>query len=133
MYEVAGRQQEGRLGDEDLENFSCADWRAMDRLWVKYSDGRFGFSVQKRIDENLRDTKYENFFEAVGWKQKGEKGEWLSYSQLTFNTNAPPGHLPVGRRIGETTKEELWEKWNRMQEWVDGSSFVILKTAICKL
>lgn len=134
MVEVAGRQKEGWLITEDVENFSCSDWRAMDRLWVKYSDGRFGFSVQQRIYENLRDTKnHENFFEAVGWKQKGEKGEWLSYSQLTFNTNAPPGHLPVGRRIGETTKEELWEKWNRMQEWVDGSSFVILKTAICKL
>jgi len=30
-------------------NFPCFDLRTIDQLWVKYSNGRFGFSVQKRI------------------------------------------------------------------------------------
>ena len=101
MLEVAGRQKEGWLDIESMENFSCPDLRAMDRLWVKYSNGRFGFSVQKRIYQSLGGTKeynrevWEAFGEAIGWKQKGEKGEWLYYySQLTFNTNAPQAHLP---------------------------------------
>lgn len=100
MLEVAGRQKEGWLNTEIIENFSCPDLRAMDRLWVKYSDGRFGFSVQKRIYQSLGGTKefdekvWVAFSEAIGWKQKGEKGEWLSYSQLTFNTQAPLAHLP---------------------------------------
>ncbi len=100
MVEVAGRQKEGWLGEEDVENFSCPDLRAMDQLWVKYSDGRFGFSVQKRIYQSVGGTKKYNpevwkaFSEAIGWKQKGEKGEWLFESQLTFNTNAPQAHLP---------------------------------------
>ena len=100
MLEVAGRQKEGWLDTEHIENLSCPDLRAMDRLWVNYSDGRFGFSVQKRIYQSLGGTKEYNqkvwvaYSEAIGWKQKGEKGEWLSYSQLTFNTQAPSAHLP---------------------------------------
>ena len=115
MLEVGGKLQRGHIirgdliGIKGIENFSCPDLRAMDRLWVKYSNGRFGFSVQKRIYQNLGGPKESNgqvlnefngqvllaYYEAVGWKQKGEKGKWLLYSQLTFNRNAPSGHLPA--------------------------------------
>lgn len=101
MLEVAGGQKEGRLDIEHIENFSCPDLRAIDRLWVKYSNGRFGFSVQKQIYQSLGGTKkynqkvWEVFGEEIGWKQTGEKGEWLSYSQLTFNIQAPTAHLPA--------------------------------------
>jgi hypothetical protein len=104
MLEVGGKQQLGHMirGEliwmKDIINFSCPDWRAMDRLWVKYSKGRFGFSVQKRIYQNLGGTRQVSvaYYEAIGWKQKGEKEELLLYSQLTFNSNAPSGHLPAG-------------------------------------
>ncbi|MEZ2321613.1 MAG: GUN4 domain-containing protein [Microcoleus sp.] len=100
MLEVAGRQKEGWL--DSIENFSCPDLRAMDRLWVKYSNGRFGFSVQKQIYQSLGGTKefdakvWMAYVEAIGWKQKGEKVYWVDYSQRTFNTNAPSAHLPTG-------------------------------------
>ena len=100
MLEVARRQKEGWLDTENIENFSCPDLRAMDRLWVKYSNGRFGFSVQKQIYQSLGGTKeYDDkvwvaYAEAIGWKQKGEKGKWLPYTLLTYNINAPSGHLP---------------------------------------
>jgi hypothetical protein len=107
MLEVGGKEQLSRQWGElivmkDFRNFSCPDLRAMDRLWVKYSNGRFGFSVKKRIYQNLGGTKEENgqvflaYYEAIGWKQKGEKENLLLYSQLTFNSNAPSGHLPAG-------------------------------------
>jgi len=103
MLEVGGKQQESQfrgelIGMKDIRNFSCPDWRAMDRLWVKYSKGRFGFSVQKRIYQNLGGTRQVSlaYYEAIGWTQKGEKEELLLYSQLTFNSNAPSGHLPAG-------------------------------------
>jgi serine protease Do len=118
MLEVTGREKEGWLTYEDVENFSCPDLRAMDRVWVKYSDGRFGFSVQKRIYQSLggrlghpkppHPKEWAAYGEAIGWKQRGEKGEWLSYSQLTFNTNAPSAHLPVPP--GKADKDE--EVWN---------------------
>lgn len=121
MLEVAGKQQQGHsirgelIGIKDVRNFSCPDLRAMDRLWVKYSNGRFGFSVQKRIYQNLGGTKEFNgqvllaYYEAIGWKQKGEKGKWLPYSQLTFNTNATSGHLPAGYGAPYCLAKTEWE------------------------
>jgi serine protease Do len=111
MLEVAGRQKEDWLDTESIEKFSCPDLREMDRLWVKYSNGRFGFSVQKRIYQSLGGTKeYDDkvwtaFSEAIGWRGRGKGGAWLSYSQLTFNTNAPSAHLPVG---GPGNRETGW-------------------------
>jgi hypothetical protein len=103
MLEVGGKLQETHyrgelIGIKDIINFPCPDWRAMDRLWVKYSKGRFGFSVQKRIYQNLGGTRQVSvaYYEAIGWTQKREKEELLLYSQLTFNSNAPSGHLPAG-------------------------------------
>jgi hypothetical protein len=114
MLEVAGRQKERWLDTESIKNFSCPDLRAMDRLWVKYSDGRFGFSVQKRIYQNLGGTQEYNskvwvaFSETIGWKQKG-KGEWLLYSQLTFNTQAPSAHLPGWAASSRVALFSWWE------------------------
>jgi hypothetical protein len=53
MLEAAGRTEERWLRSEDIDRFPCEDLRTIDQLWVKYSNGRFGFSVQKRIYESL--------------------------------------------------------------------------------
>ncbi|TVP56322.1 MAG: NACHT domain-containing protein [Nodularia sp. (in: Bacteria)] len=49
MLEVAGREKQGYLELEDIEQFPCEDLRTIDKLWVDYSNGHFGFSVQKEI------------------------------------------------------------------------------------
>ncbi|MCC5637862.1 GUN4 domain-containing protein [Nostoc sp. CHAB 5844] len=49
MLEVGGREQQGYLGLEDIREFPCEDLRIIDQLWVNYSNGHFGFSVQKEI------------------------------------------------------------------------------------
>ncbi|MFM6610153.1 MAG: GUN4 domain-containing protein, partial [Dolichospermum sp.] len=59
MLAVA-REREGWLNVESIDNFPCADLRTIDQLWVKYSDGRFGFSVQKRIYQSLGGTRPNN-------------------------------------------------------------------------
>ncbi|MBD2180466.1 serine/threonine-protein kinase, partial [Aerosakkonema funiforme] len=99
MLKVAGREKEGRLDFPDIEKFPCTDLRTIDRLWVKYSNGRFGFSVQKRIWESVGGKPgkydyetYKKFGEKVGWYVK-EKG-WKYISDITFSLNAPQGHLP---------------------------------------
>lgn len=99
MLEVAGREEEGWLDDEHIDNFPCEDLRTIDQLWVKYSEGRFGFSVQAKIYRSLGGTRsyddkiWDAFADRVGWRKQGD---WLSYSDLTFNTSAPCGHLPAG-------------------------------------
>lgn len=99
MLKVANREEEGWLRIEDIDRFPCADLRQIDRLWVKYSNGRFGFSVQKQIyQKELGGTReydakvWEAFGDAVGWR-KG--GKWLYYNTLNFSTQAPVAHLPV--------------------------------------
>ncbi|WOB67183.1 MULTISPECIES: GUN4 domain-containing protein [Oscillatoriophycideae] len=63
-----------------------------------YSNGKFGFSVQKEIYESLRDTReynsevWKKFGDHIGWK-KGEN--CLSYSDLIFNKNAPKAYFLI--------------------------------------
>lgn len=98
MLKVANQEEQGWLDEESMENFPCEDLRTINQLWVKYSEGKFGFSVQKEIYLSLGgDTRSYNqevfgkFFDRVGWK---EGGDWVSYGDYTFNLNAPYGHLP---------------------------------------
>ena len=98
MLEVAGRTKDGWLRGEDIDRFPCEDLRTIDQLWVKYSNGRFGFSVQKRIYESLGGSReydrkiWAAFGDRVGWRVNSSK--WLHYNDLKFNTKAPIGHLP---------------------------------------
>jgi hypothetical protein len=99
MLEVAGRIKEEYLSGEDIDKFPCEDLRTIDQLWVKYSNGRFGFSVQKRIYQSLGGTRsydskvWKAFGDQVGWRVRGS---WLNYKDLKFNQTAPSGHLPGG-------------------------------------
>jgi hypothetical protein len=97
MLAVAKREKEGWLDEGSIDNFPCADLRTIDQLWVKYSGGKFGFSVQKRIYQGFGGTRkydreiWEKFGDKVGWR-KG--GDWLYYIDITFDKKAPEGHLP---------------------------------------
>lgn len=98
------RQEEkyylARRDIEDIDYFPCEDLRTIDQLWVIYSNGKFGFSVQKQIYQSLGSRKkydkkvWEAFGNRVGWSQGGS---WLSYSDIfqgSLDTH-PEGHLPV--------------------------------------
>jgi hypothetical protein len=97
MLKVADREEEGSLDVESIDNFPCQDLRTIDQLWVKYSDGRLGFSVQKRIYQSLGGTSqynrevWEKFGDKVGWRKNNQ---WLYYTDLTFSEEAVLGHLP---------------------------------------
>ena len=75
MLEVAGRESQGWFRLEDVENFPCLDLGTIDKLWIKYSNGKFGFSVQKQIYLSVGGTKeydqkvWEAFGDKVGWRQ----------------------------------------------------------------
>ena len=98
ILKVANRESEGWLRWEDAENFSCQDLGTIDKLWVKYSNGKFGFSVQKQIYQGVGGSKeynwddYKKFADKVGWR-KG--GYWLNYNEFTFSEKHYTGHLPI--------------------------------------
>ncbi|WP_143336270.1 GUN4 domain-containing protein [Cylindrospermopsis raciborskii] len=94
---VANREREGSLRKEDAEKFPCKELRSIDQLWLKYSRGKFGISVQQQIYQSLGGTKafrqnvWDKMGDRVGWRREGN---WLSYSDLNFSQTAPSGHLP---------------------------------------
>ncbi|MBO1050731.1 MAG: protein kinase [Dolichospermum sp. DET73] len=123
MLAVAKREKEGWLDVESIDNFPCEDLRTIDQLWVKYSDGKFGFSVQKRIYKGLGGTReynsgiWDKFGDKVGWR-KGiveyykdsyhfGKHKWLYYGEITFDKKAPEGHLP----------QYIFHKWGWVLVW----------------
>jgi hypothetical protein len=91
MLKATGREEERYLNSKSIENFPCTDLRTIDQLWIQYSKGLFGFSVQKRIWESVGQD-YVKFCDRVGWRKVNRI--WLSYKELTFSLNAPQGHLP---------------------------------------
>ena len=98
ILSVAGRTEEGWLDSESIQNFPCEVLVAIDELWVNHSNGRFGFSVQRKIWEEVGspteyNAQWAEFGDRVGWRKDGS---WLSYSDLQFNAEiSPPGKLPL--------------------------------------
>jgi hypothetical protein len=115
----AGREENDLLELDNIKNFQCEDLKQLNSLWEKNSNGRFGYSVQKKIylsTGNSLDFDWENgkwkkwnqesynkFAESVGWKKEG--GEWMNRDELFMNLEENgvvrvPGMLPsadVGR------------------------------------
>ncbi|MFM7888030.1 MAG: GUN4 domain-containing protein [Pseudanabaena sp.] len=74
----------------------------LDRLWVDYSNGIYGFSVQKQIYVDCggkldfsfpSDETWEKFCDRIAWKSEGK---WVSYPEQFFKKNFmwAKGHLP---------------------------------------
>ena len=105
MLEAVGRENGDYIREAELLNFPCADLKTIDRLWVHYSQGQFGFSVQKKIYVECGaklDGKYPGdkiwrlFCDRIGWRVNENyiSENYISYEKVIFNTNAPQGHLP---------------------------------------
>lgn len=95
------------IQEAEITKYPTDELLAIDKLWNDASDGRFSFSAQCRIwwdcyDDELRaiheatkvwsSRQYQRFAEKVGWV--GET-DWLPYSGIWFDINAPKGHLPA--------------------------------------
>jgi predicted NACHT family NTPase len=100
MLQIVGKEADQWLNEEDIQNFDCGHLRAIDKLWVDYSKGKFGFSVQKKVWMDCGGVPgeydydvYKKFADQVGWRRSGD---WLSYDELTFFLEgSEKAHLPV--------------------------------------
>ncbi len=98
MLALAGYPSKGYPDGDTLHQFPLTDLRTIDRLWTHYSQGQFGFSIQRQLWQQsgmaagMPDlTTIGKFGQQVGWR-KG--ASWLYHSQLSYNRTAPLGHLP---------------------------------------
>ena len=114
MCRVAAREKEGWLDQESIDNFPCEDLQQINQLWEHYSKGKFGFSVQKKIYENLGGGQESTalktmgeFMDAVGWNMR--ELEEIYYKRK----NAPQGHFPIvyGHFPIVYTRQKYQDEW----------------------
>ena len=122
----------GWLSIEDIVKFPCEDLRTIDQLWLFYSNGHFGFSVQKEIYNDCQARFRPCSNEYAVWKThqvrvidvwkafRWSVGWWQdSLDSMTFNLNAPRGHFP---------SHSVASGWWRAEErpvWMSGNPLVI--------
>ncbi len=108
MYQFSGLG-DGYLGKSSIEQIPCKDIRKIDRLWMKYSGNKFGFSTQRRIwvEEGNSISFIDKFGKRVGWYKNGN---WLTTADLEYSLKASPGHLP-SRSPGSPEHGDLSEGW----------------------
>jgi len=96
MCEVMDRQEDRWLSREDIQFFPTRDLNNIDQLWFKYSNGKFGFSVQKKIylecgakpdGKYPGDSIWSKFASQTGWNIGLNKGDYFSTRWA--------GHLPT--------------------------------------
>ncbi|NES83397.1 MAG: hypothetical protein F6K10_19430 [Moorea sp. SIO2B7] len=98
MLYIADREKEGWLDRPDIKNFSCQKLRTLNTLWVKHSDGKFGFSVQKQIldkiiaERGLPKGEYDKLLDET-WYEWWEKVNW--FAEIFNKNKAEEGHLPL--------------------------------------
>lgn len=99
MIRAVGKKEGDWFTSEELLNFPCTDLKTIDALWVKYSKGHFGFSVQKQIYVDCGgklDGKYpskeiwEKFGDRVGWRKDGKWLDYLDYDDFNPSLSSPP-------------------------------------------
>ena len=108
MFEAA---EGGNLTSESIKNFPCNDLKTINSLWLNYSNGRFGFSIQN--EEYQKAKPYINSLgDKLGWRQ----GNWIHYNYLweKFHAEVPAGHLPAYVYRHFYQGEERWSTQTRI-------------------
>ncbi|CAK9313676.1 unnamed protein product [Citrullus colocynthis] len=103
-----GAQKRGYVYFSEVQFIASDDLKAIDDLWQKHSDGKFGYSVQKRIFEKVN-KDFTKLFMKLGWMKKLDT-EMEQYNYRAFPTEfiwelteeTPEGHLPLTNALRGT-------------------------------
>ena len=76
----------------EVKQYPAADLNTLNSLWLNYSEGKFGFSIQRNLWISVgRD--YNKLWPKIGWKNGNS---WTKYPhEFTWDLSAPIGHLPL--------------------------------------
>ncbi|CAL4981333.1 unnamed protein product [Urochloa decumbens] len=110
LIELAGEsaRRRGYVFFSEVQFISAEDLRAIDELWKEHSNGKFGYSVQRRLWEKSR-RDFTRFFIKVGWMKKLDT-EIEQYNYRAFpdefmweiKDDTPEGHLPLTNALRGT-------------------------------
>ncbi len=111
------RQGQNSFGFLDIKNFSYSDLRVIDQLWLKYSNGHFGLSVQKQIwievggkldyGDDFK-AAYESFIKLSEQLEWRKDGRWVNYNDLVWDISlAPKAYLPYCNLVKFTKNKRV--------------------------
>lgn len=80
----------------EVDQLPSDDLQLINRLWQLYSEGRFGFSVQRELWLGAG-KNWERLWGIIGWKSGNT---WTRYpNEFTWDMTAPRGHLPLSNQL----------------------------------
>ncbi|HIK05586.1 MAG TPA: GUN4 domain-containing protein [Trichormus sp. M33_DOE_039] len=113
ILKICDRSEEGWLDDREIKTLPRQDLEIINKLWVKHSQGKFGFSVQKNIWQAKKD--YKHFAYRVGWLAGLANTEWLKYGEYNFSLDSSKGHLPSTSRLVGLDSRNVGEVAHRIK------------------
>jgi GUN4-like/ARM-like repeat domain, GUN4-N terminal len=76
----------------EVEAFPDEDLQTIDALWRVHSEGKFGFSVQRKLWISVGGD-FPKLWPKIGWKSGND---WTKYPEgFIWSLEAPIGHLPL--------------------------------------
>lgn len=82
----------------EVDKLPSTDLCTMERLWLLFSKGTQGYSVQKRVWD-VEKGNFDRFIKRIGWTTKDGDSErlrrWYGQSEFIYDMSAPKGHLPL--------------------------------------
>lgn len=101
LIKISGAEAAGRnfVYWTEVKNMSSVDLATMERLWLEFSNGQFGYSVQKRVWD-IENGNFDNFIRRIGWTKIDNgverKLKWFGANEFIYTVDrAPKGHLPL--------------------------------------
>ncbi len=98
LRELAGERavKRGYVYFSEVESIPCPDLSTLNKLWIVYSRGKFGFTVQSKILNSVG-GRYDKLWQRIGWKKDGV---WTRYPKsFDWSIDAPNGHMPLVNQL----------------------------------
>ena len=98
LRELVGEKavKRGYVYFSEVESIPSIDLSTLDKLWIVYSRGKFGFTVQAKILDSLG-GRYDKLWPRIGWKKDGI---WTRYPKaFNWSIEAPNGHMPLVNQL----------------------------------
>jgi uncharacterized coiled-coil protein SlyX len=104
MLEVAGEEREN-LTPDNVTKYPCNSLQVIDEIWQKYTDKKFGFSVQLKtyygVGGDIDTIRAQDinilrkFADEVGWLDEKKEAKFEDYDNWNFSLSAPDGCFPA--------------------------------------
>jgi hypothetical protein len=129
LIEMAGEEamKRGYVYWTEARQLPDEDLATVENLWLHYSDGKFGYTVQKNV-WRLQKGVFDKFCDKIGWTTIDEvtgqarKRRWFGDSEFSYKLDdAPKAHLPLTSALRGTQllkallQHQVWEteEWKR--------------------